>query len=216
MALEIYNYLLEQGLPEHVALAVMDSYQSESGMDPGINEIKPLVEGSRGGRGLYQLTGPRRKEYEAEYGTDYAWKDQVDFMLKEGATTEKKAWDQVLASPDRKSAVKAMTTKFLRPAVDNSDHRYGSWDGTGSIAANQDGSISRNAGVSHNASANNAGKKSQGKKADLAYKELPFEFGRKMQAGLAEKIGGERMAGIGEGMFGLSAMLMDDDNAGMF
>ncbi len=45
--------------------AFVMNFKDESGLDPGINEANPIVPGSRGGYGLYQLTGPRRKAYEA-------------------------------------------------------------------------------------------------------------------------------------------------------
>jgi hypothetical protein len=51
-------------------------------------------------------------------------------------------------------------------------------------------------------------------KRDNGYMQAPI--GGKMQGKMADKLGGERMAGIGGGLMGLSDMLMDDDNAGMF
>lgn len=63
------------------------NFQDESGLNPGINERNPLVPGSRGGFGLYQLTGPRRRAYEqfanqrgvAPFDIDA----QLDFMMTE-------------------------------------------------------------------------------------------------------------------------------------
>lgn len=112
--------LIERGLPEHVADAFVMNFQDESGLNPGINEQNPTVPGSRGGFGLYQLTGPRRREYEkfaADRGVDPADTDaQLDFLMKEGQGSEKAAFDAILAAPDTGSAAAAIVNKFLRPA----------------------------------------------------------------------------------------------------
>ena len=129
---EIYAGLLRRGVPQHIALAYMDSFQSESGLNPTINEIAPLVPGSRGGRGLYQLTGSRRRAYEAQYGDDYDVESQLDFLMAELAGPEAAAKEAIWATDNRADAVRAITAKFLRPAHDNSDARIGSWGGNGS------------------------------------------------------------------------------------
>lgn len=69
----------------------------------------------------------------------------------------------------------------------------------------------RSPGVGANASANNGGAKKGGLNEDdgPGYKELPFGIFSNAQAGLADKIGGERMAGMGRGMMGLSQQLMN-------
>ena len=79
------------------------------------------------------------------------------------------------------------------------------------ITANSDGSISRNKGVNHNASANNGGEKKVSKDEGPAYKALPFGIAGNAQAGLADKIGGERMAGMGAGLFDLSSQIMNGE-----
>jgi hypothetical protein len=131
----IYQGLLERGLPEHIAQAFMDSYMAESGLDPTINEIAPLVPGSRGGRGLYQLTGSRRKAFEDKYGEDgYTIDNQLDWMMHELAGPEARAAKSIFAAPDRASAVKAITRDFLRPAKDNSAARIGMWNPSSAMA----------------------------------------------------------------------------------
>lgn len=61
----IVSELVERGLPQHIATGFALNFQDESGLNPGINEANPIVEGSRGGFGLAQWTGPRRRALEA-------------------------------------------------------------------------------------------------------------------------------------------------------
>lgn len=120
---EIRQGLIDRGLPEHVADAFIVNFQDESGLNPGINERNPIVPGSRGGFGLYQLTGPRRRQYEAfaaERGLPLDSVDaQLDFLMQEGSTTEKEAFDKILSSPDTASAAQAIVNNFLRPAPEH-------------------------------------------------------------------------------------------------
>ncbi len=120
---EIRKGLMDRGLPEHVADAFVLNFQDESGLNPGINEKNPVVAGSRGGYGLYQLTGSRRREYEAfaaQRGVAPSDTNaQLDFLMQEGRTTEKAAFDKILASQDTGSAAQAIVNNFLRPAEEH-------------------------------------------------------------------------------------------------
>jgi len=190
---EIYQGLLDRGMPEHVALAFMDSFQSESGLNPTINEISPMIEGSRGGRGLYQLTGPRRVDFESKYGTDYATSDQLDHLIYELQGPEAKAAQAIFATDNREDAVRAITSKFLRPAVDNSDHRIGAWTGQ--------------AGINERASKGNVDKQT--------YEYERPKVGGQLHASIHDKLGGDeragkRMAGIGNSLFTMGQGLLED------
>ncbi len=129
--MSIYSMLRERGMSQHVAEAFMDSFQSESGLDPEVEEIEPLVAGSRGGRGLYQLTGSRRRAYEnwvvKTHHAPWDIESQIEFLFWELTHTERKAWAIIRRTTTRMSAVRAITKYFLRPAVDNSAHRIGAW-----------------------------------------------------------------------------------------
>ena len=57
----VISGLVARGVPLHVAQGVTARLNGESRLDPGINEVSPTVAGSRGGFGLAQWTGPRRK-----------------------------------------------------------------------------------------------------------------------------------------------------------
>lgn len=115
--------LVARGMPQHVAEAFAWNARDESRMDPGINEIAPLVPGSRGGFGLMQWTGPRRKALEAfaaERGVSVADPElQMDFLMMELQGPEAGAADAIFAAPDTKTAAAAIVNKFLRPAEVN-------------------------------------------------------------------------------------------------
>lgn len=119
--------LIERGLPEHVADGFVMNFQDESGLNPGINEASPLVPGSRGGFGLSQWTGPRRRELEAyakQRGVDVSNPDmQMDFLMKELSGSEASAAKSILASQDSGSAAAAIVNKFLRPAEEHRSRR---------------------------------------------------------------------------------------------
>lgn len=115
--------LMERGLPEHIADAFILNFQDESGLNPGINEANPIVPGSRGGYGLYQLTGPRRVAYEKfaqQRGVDPSDVDaQLDFLMYELQGPESAAAQSILSAPDTGSAAAAIVNKFLRPAEEH-------------------------------------------------------------------------------------------------
>lgn len=133
MAQKIRAGLIERGLPEHVADGFIMNFQDESGMDPGINEIAPLVPGSRGGFGLYQLTGPRRREYEAFAAQRGVPVDdveaQLDFLMTELSGSEARAAKHILSAPDAGSAAAAIVNKFLRPSEEHRARRAAQYMG---------------------------------------------------------------------------------------
>lgn len=119
-AAAIRQGMIDRGLPEHVADAFVLNFQDESGLNPGINEANPIVPGSRGGFGLAQWTGPRRKALEAfaaERGVDPSDTDaQLDFLMMELQGPEAKAGQSILSAQDTPSAATAILNNFLRPA----------------------------------------------------------------------------------------------------
>lgn len=119
--------LVARGLPEHVADGFVMNFQDESGLNPSINEKNPIVAGSRGGYGLYQLTGPRRRAYEAyaqERGVPVDSPDaQMDFLVSELQGPEKGAAEKIFSTQDPGSAAAAITKYFLRPAAEHQASR---------------------------------------------------------------------------------------------
>lgn len=125
--------LVRRGLPEHVADAFVMNFQDESGLNPGINESKPLVPGSRGGFGLAQWTGPRRKMLEAfaqQRGAPVSDMDtQLDFLMTELQGSEAGAARSILSAQDAPTAAAAIVNKFLRPAEEHRARREASYLG---------------------------------------------------------------------------------------
>lgn len=119
-AATIKQGLVDRGLSPQVADAFVMNFQDESGLNPGINEKNPTVPGSRGGYGLYQLTGPRRTAYEqfaGQRGVDPSDIDtQLDFMMAELNGPEASAYKAIQAAPDTGTAAAAIVNNFLRPA----------------------------------------------------------------------------------------------------
>ncbi len=126
-AATIRDGLVQRGLPPHVADAFVLNMQDESGLNPGINERNPVVPGSRGGFGLYQLTGPRRRAYEAfagQRGADPSDVDaQLDFLVSELQGPEARAAQSILSAPDTGTAAQAIVNDFLRPSPEHRQSR---------------------------------------------------------------------------------------------
>lgn len=134
--------LIDRGMPEHVADAFVMNFRDESGLNPGINEAAPLVPGSRGGFGLSQWTGPRRRNLEAfaqQRGAPVADPDlQLDFLMQELNGPEKAAWQAIQQAPDAPTAAAAIVNKFLRPAEEHRARREAKYlGGQGGAPAGQ-------------------------------------------------------------------------------
>jgi hypothetical protein len=123
----LFNEYIERGFTPEQAWGIVANNQAESGLNPGINEIAPVVPGSRGGFGLNQWTGPRRRAFEAYAAERNAPLDdidlQVDFMMHELNTTEKAAYERLKAAETEEEAAYAYSKGFLRPGHDNTEHR---------------------------------------------------------------------------------------------
>jgi Phage tail lysozyme len=127
--------LVARGLPEHIADGFVMNFQDESGLNPGINEANPVVPGSRGGFGLYQLTGPRRRAYEAyatERGIPLDDVDaQLDFLMMELQGPEAAAWEEISGTQNAGEAGAAIVNSFLRPAEEHRAAREAEYLGMG-------------------------------------------------------------------------------------
>jgi hypothetical protein len=125
--------LIARGMPEHVADGFMMNFKDESGLNPGINEQNPTVPGSRGGFGLAQWTGPRRRALEAfaaERGADVADPNmQLDFLMTELQGPESGAAKAIFAAQDSGQAGAAIVNKFLRPAESHRASREARYTG---------------------------------------------------------------------------------------
>lgn len=200
-------YLVERGVPQHVAAGFAGNFRSESGWDPGINEIDPLVEGSRGGFGLYQLTGPRRRQYESwapqqgrGLSDPYA---QLDFMLEELNTTEREARDAIFAARDVDEAARLVSEEFLRPGIPHLDRRINAAREYAGLEPMRPGPTRERAALG----------------IPLAEEELEYAdnaLGRaqrwrdEKRAGLGDRIGmdDKRLSGMGRGLQALGQQIM--------
>jgi hypothetical protein len=106
--------------------AFLINFKDESGLIPDRVEEVPNVHGTRG-KGYYQLTGPRREQFESIYGTDgYTDENQTEFLIKELIGSESRAGKEILAAAQtgnvgRTAAV--IVDKFLRPAEKHKQER---------------------------------------------------------------------------------------------
>lgn len=126
---QVYQGLLDRGLPEHVAQGFMLNFLDESGFNPSIEERTPNVHGTRG-RGLYQLTGARREAFEARFGNDYSIDNQLDFLMEELNGSERNARDAIFAAQNAGDAGAAIVSRFLRPAEEHRVERSNRYRGT--------------------------------------------------------------------------------------
>lgn len=118
---------LQERFPPHIAQAFAMNIADESGFDPTINERNPMVAGSRGGFGLAQWTGPRRKQLEqfaqARGTSPGDLNTQLDFLVAELQGPERAAGQAIMSSRNAGEAASAIVNKFLRPAEEHRARR---------------------------------------------------------------------------------------------
>jgi len=133
----LQSKLVARGMPEHIAKGFVMNFMDESGLSSTVNEKNPTVKGSRGGFGLYQLTGPRRKAYEAyaeRQGIDTSdpvqQEDaQLSFLMEELNGPEKNAWSNIQTATDAGTAAAFIARDFLRPAEEHLNARVNRYTG---------------------------------------------------------------------------------------
>ncbi len=123
----IIDGLVARGVPLPAAIGMAGNLAVESNFNPGINEIAPVVPGSRGGYGLAQWTGPRRVQYE-QFAQDRGvplddLNAQLDFLTWELQNTERRAADRIFAAQTPEEAARLTSDLFLRPGIPHMDRR---------------------------------------------------------------------------------------------
>lgn len=118
-----FNRFTEAGLPAHVAAGLSGNMMQESGP-----EIDPAAVGDSGNAyGAGQWNGPRRKAYLAYASENGVSSDdfdtQIDFLLHEGKTTEKAAWDKIMATKTPEEAARVASEAFWRPGTPHLSNR---------------------------------------------------------------------------------------------
>ena len=85
---DIYEYLVAKDVPKNHALGILANMKAESGFDAGVQEKHPIA--GRGGYGLCQWTGPRRRALERfaanAHRNLWDWEMQCDYLLSEPDT----------------------------------------------------------------------------------------------------------------------------------
>lgn len=125
--------LMDRGMPQHVAQGFVMNFQDESGLRTDINEIEPVVPGSRGGYGLAQWTGPRRvalERFAEGRGKDPSdMETQLDFLMTELRGPESRAAKAIYATDTPGEAATAVMNQFLRPAQKHRGARQARYEG---------------------------------------------------------------------------------------
>ena len=116
-------------LTHEQAAGLVGNLATETGNFKHMQEIDPVVEGSAGGWGYAQWTGPRRRQFETYAdGRGLArdsYEANLDFLVHEFNTTERAAYNRLLAAGTTEEAAYAVMDGFLRPGVPHWDSRRG-------------------------------------------------------------------------------------------
>lgn len=115
-------------LTKEQAAGIVGNLAHESGDFKTLQEINPLVEGSRGGYGYAQWTGPRRRAFEEwsqSQGLDpSSYKANYGFLLHELQNTpEGRVLGELRQAQDPIQAARIFSERFLRPGIPHMDSR---------------------------------------------------------------------------------------------
>lgn len=110
-----FNYFRNHGISDVMSSALVGNLMQESGAD-----INPAAVGDNGNAyGAAQWNGPRMRAYKAfaaERGVDPSDFDtQLAFMMHEGKTTERGAWDKIAAAQNVDDAARIASEAYWRP-----------------------------------------------------------------------------------------------------
>ena len=127
-AVEFIALLMKDfNLDLHSAVAIVGNAGHESGGFKQLQELKPLVAGSKGGWGIMQWTGPRRREAEAYWKRNNLNPSDMmanyKFLYVELKGSEGKALAALIAAPTLELKVESFCNRFLRPGIPHMDSR---------------------------------------------------------------------------------------------
>jgi len=109
------------------AAAIIGNAGHESGGFKSLQEIKPLVPGSKGGYGIMQWTGPRRRDYEAyckRNGLNPADMEvNYKFLFVELKGPEGRILPKLKSAKTLNEKVEIFMKGFLRPGIPHLDSR---------------------------------------------------------------------------------------------
>lgn len=122
------RFMKDLGLTKEQVAGIFGNFAVETGYFTLMQEVKPLVKGSKGGWGWAQWTGPRRRAFEkwadgrgldrAADETNYAY---VVYELNGGP--ESKALIALRKCTTAKSAAEIFCAKYERPGIPHLDKR---------------------------------------------------------------------------------------------
>lgn len=109
------------------AVAIVGNAGHESGGFKSLQELKPLVPGSRGGYGIMQWTGPRRRDYESYCERNRLNPADMDsnykFLFVELKGPEGRVLNFLKNAKTLDDKVEIFCKTFLRPGVVHMDSR---------------------------------------------------------------------------------------------
>ncbi|WP_170333084.1 phage tail tip lysozyme [Ruegeria arenilitoris] len=116
------------GMTLDQACGILGNIGHECAGFQAMQEIKPIVPGSRGGWGWCQWTGPRRRDFE-KWCKDNGFTNLSDdnanygFLKHELETSESRALDHLIATRSLADATRSFMDRFERPGVKHFDSR---------------------------------------------------------------------------------------------
>lgn len=126
MAVDVATRLMtglmaDYGLTREQAAGFVGNLAHESGGFRSLQEIAPVVKGSRGGYGYAQWTGPRRRQFEAwsaQNGLDPASYDaNYGFLRHELSGPEGAVLGKLKGAQSVEDATRVVSDTFLRPGI---------------------------------------------------------------------------------------------------
>ncbi|KEP68807.1 hypothetical protein DL1_08445 [Thioclava dalianensis] len=118
-----YQRLTSNGVSPVMASALVGNMMQESGA--GLNTGAVGDNGNAYGAG--QWNGPRKRAYldfaQSRGSNPDDLNTQVDFLLHEGQTSEKSAWQAIMSANDPQEAARIASNKFWRPGVPHTENR---------------------------------------------------------------------------------------------
>lgn len=122
------RYMKDLDLTKEQVAGIFGNFYAETGGFTLMQEVKPLVPGSRGGYGWAQWTGPRRRQYE-----DWCKRNErnpaddlsnYEFSVYELTHSEKKALERLRQTKTPKEAAESFCKNYERPGIPHMNTRY--------------------------------------------------------------------------------------------
>lgn len=119
------------GITKAQAAGIVGNLDYETGGFKYLQEIKPIVPGSKGGRGFAMWTGPRRKDFEAwakENNLDPdSYEASFGFLVHEVQnTSEGRFMEDLEKTNTPEEAARVFSNQYLRPGKPNINQRISS------------------------------------------------------------------------------------------